>query len=227
MIKLCEYSEIEIDVQNVELFKIKCSSKAYPDEAFVWQQSEEGAIIGMLDANMFIHATPSADYEELKGFLNMSCPQSVFSSVETLEKLGLSGFERAKVYVKKQDSFCDIESDDLSSKELYALMNVEGLDLPQYEYFAVDFCHRLNYGFAHYFALKDKCAAITFNVDDYCLVNGVASHQKGMGSLALNGVLSQNNGKTAFCVCKAETGGFYEKNGFEYLYDVGYWRKNG
>ena len=226
MIKLCEGNKTDFDIKSVELFKIQCSIEAYPDEALSWQQSPDGAAISMLDGHMVIHDY-NADYEELKGFLRMMAPQSVFSSAETLRKLGLEDFEKVGVYVKREDSFCDMESHDLSSDQLYKILSVEGLELPEYEYFAVDFCHRLNYGLAHYFALEDTCAAITFNSGDYCLVNGVASHKKGMGSVALDGVLSQNKGKTVYCVCQDEVSGFYKKNGFEYLYDAGYWRKKG
>ena len=109
--------------------------------------------------------------------------------------------------------------------EIYKLLNIKGLDLPPYEYFAVDFCHRLNHGGLKYFALKENCAAIGVFDGQAVLVNGIASHKKGMGTLALCGLLSQYN-VPAFAVCEKNVTPFYLKNNFSHIYDAGYWRKN-
>ena len=94
------------------------------------------------------------------------------------------------------------------------------------EFFAVDFCYRLNHGYLKYFALKEICAAIGISDGQAVLLNGIASHKKGMGSVALHGVLSQFGYKTAFAVCERDVCGFYEKNNFIHIYDGGYWRKD-
>lgn len=224
MIKLCENISICDDKGSVELLKIACHNDAYGEDMLVWKQDDK-AIIGMLDRDMVIYDN-GADYEELAQFLKMISPQSIFASVSTLEKLDLEGFEKTKAYVRREDSPCDLVSDELSSDEIYELLNVPELSLPDYPNFAVDLCYRLNHGFAQYFAIKDKCAAVTFHTENSCLINGIASREKGMGAKALSGVLSLNRGKAAFCVCRDDVSGFYEKNGFEYLYDVGYWRKS-
>ena len=225
MIKLCGNIFMCDDKGSVELLKIACHNNAYPEDMLVWEQGEFRAVIGMLDADMIIYDN-GADYEELSEFINMISPRWVFSAASTLEKLGLCGYKKAFAYRKDAKSLCERESDSLSSKEIYELLNVPELELPEYPQFAVDICHRLNNGTAQYFAIKDKCAAVTLNTNNSCIMNGIASHQKGMGSLALAGVLSLNKDKTAFCVCREDVRGFYEKNGFEYMYDVGYWRKS-
>ncbi|MBO5019102.1 MAG: hypothetical protein J6D52_00410, partial [Clostridia bacterium] len=108
---------------------------------------------------------------------------------------------------------------------IYDLLDVDGLSLPEYPYFAVDYCRRLNLGFADYFALKDKCAAITFNTGDYAIINGIAAKQKGYGGVALRSIISKNNGRKLFVCCRDKVKGFYEKNGFLPLYYGGYWVK--
>ena len=119
---------------------------------------------------------------------------------------------------------CDILPDTVNSKEIYELLDVKGLNLPFYEHFAVDFCYRLNHGQLKYFALKDKCAAIGICDGQAVLVNGIASHKKGMGSIALKGLLSQYS-ITALAVCEKKIMPFYLKNNFSHSYDAGYWRK--
>ena len=121
---------------------------------------------------------------------------------------------------------CDTKSDILKSDEIYRLLDVEGLSLPKYPYFAVDYCKRLNLGNAKYFAIKEKCAIITFNCDDLAIVCGLSSKQKGYGTIALNGAITQNYNKQLFVCCRDKVKGFYEKNGFKPHYFSGYWVKN-
>ena len=84
-----------------------------------------------------------------------------------------------------------IKIDGVSEDEIYSLLDVDGLSLPEYPYFAVDYCRRLNLGFANYFAIKDKCAAISFNTGDFAIMNGIASHKKGFGGVALKNILAK------------------------------------
>jgi len=125
---------------------------------------------------------------------------------------------------------CDIEGetscDSVTSKEIYELLDVDGLSLPEYPYFAVDYCRRLNRGGADYFAIKEKCAAITFKSGKNAIINGIASKEKGFGSVALKGIIQKNHGRTLFVCCRDKVKGFYEKNGFGLLYFAGYWVKN-
>ena len=105
-------------------------------------------------------------------------------------------------------------------------MDVDGLSLPDYPHFAVDYCRRKNLGFAKSFAIKDKCAVITFNSGDTAIINGLASHEKGYGSIALKGILQKNYGKAFLACCRDSVLPFYLKNGFIKLYNAGYWVKN-
>ena len=167
-----------------------------------------------------------ADTEELKEFIKLLNPACIFSDYRTLESIDRIPPENINIMYRKADIAFDMVSDTLSSKEIYNLLDVKGLSLPKYPYFAVDYCRRLNGGFADYFALKDKCAAVTFKCGNYAIINGLASHQKGYGSVALKGVLQKNHGKHFLVCCRDSVKGFYENNGFEKLYTAGYWVKN-
>ena len=81
-------------------------------------------------------------------------------------------------------------------------------------------------GTADYFALSNKCAAITFNCGNTAIINGLAAKEKGYGSVVLKGVISKNYGRDFLVCCRDKVKGFYEKNGFELLYFSGYWVKN-
>lgn len=211
---------------TAESIKIYCLYDCYKndDKVLFWIQDEGKAIISMTDGNMIIHNI-CADIEELKEFCDVLSPACVFSDYETLCALGRKPREIINIMSRN----CDIEgetlSDVLSSKEIYELLDIDGLSLPEYPYFAVDYCHRLNMGAASCFALREKCAAITFNVGKLAIINGIASREKGYGSIALKATLQKNYGRKLFVCCRNKVKGFYEKSGFEFLYSAGYWVK--
>ena len=216
----------DFNALSAEWVKIKCLYDAYPNDNKVmfWVQDTDKCVIAMTDGNMIIYNL-SADTEELAEFVDVLNPACVFSDYETLCKIGRKPKERINIVYRKADIKGEAIGDVLSSKEIYGLLNVDGLSLPEYPYFAVDYCHRLNHGFADYFALKGKCCAVTFNCGDLALMNGIASHIKGMGSVALKGVLQKNYGRDFLVCCRESVLKFYEKNGFSHLYFGGYWVK--
>lgn len=214
----------KLNLPLAEVIKINCTYNSYSDISLFWVQDTEKAVISMMDGNMVIY-NAHANIEELREFISVISPVSVFSDANTLTQLFGQSYHKVCV-VKSDNSFkSDIASDVLNSESIYKLLSVEGLELPQYDYFAVDFCHRLNHGGLKYFAIKDSCAAIGICDGQAVLVNGIASHKKGMGSVALKGLLSQYSA-TAVAVCEKTIMPFYLKNNFNYSYDAGYWRKN-
>ena len=217
----------KIEKLNAELVKIKCLYDAYKDDDKVlfWIQDNDKAIISMTDGNMIIFNNGS-DYEELKEFADVLSPACVFSDYDTLVALDRKPEERINVMYRFADIEKTIESDVLKSDELYSLLDVDGLSLPEYPYFAVDYCRRYNMGTADYFALSGKCAAITFSCGNTAIINGLAAKEKGYGSVVLKGVISKNYGRDFLVCCRDKVKGFYEKNGFELLYFGGYWVKN-
>lgn len=216
----------EIDTLSAEWVKIKCLYNSYKNDSKVmfWVQDTDKCVIALTDGNMIIYNI-SADFEELTEFVDVINPACVFSDYDTLSKIGRKPKERINIIYRKADIVGETEGDSLSSREIYDLLDVEGLSLPEYPYFAVDYCHRLNHGFADYFALKGKCCAVTFNCGDMAIMNGIASHQKGMGSVALKGVLQKNYGRDFLVCCRDSVLEFYKKNGFCHKYYGGYWVK--
>ena len=216
----------EIDTLSAEWVKIKCLYNSYKNDSKVmfWVQDTDKCVIALIDGNMIIYNI-SADFEELTEFVDVINPACVFSDYDTLSEIGRKPKERINIIYRKADIEGETEGDSLSSREIYDLLDVAGLSLPEYPYFAVDYCHRLNHGFADYFALKGKCCAVTFNCGDMAIMNGIASHQKGMGSVALKGVLQKNYGRDFLVCCRDSVLEFYKKNGFCHKYYGGYWVK--
>ena len=225
MISLCDTLP-ETEVNTAEMLKIKCLYEAYKDDRKVlfWTQDQTRAVISMTDGNMVVYNN-GADTEELKEFVSVLSPACVFSDYETLCKIDRKPREPIYIMCRLADIKGETKSDSLSSKELYSLLDVDGLSLPEYPYFAVDYCRRLNKGKADYFALKDKCAVITFNSGNNAIINGIASHLKGYGRVALRAILQKNFGRTVYVCCRSQVKGFYEKEGFKPLYISGYWIK--
>ena len=216
----------EIATLSAEWVRIKCLYNSYKNDSKVmfWVQDTDKCVIALTDGNMIIYNI-SADFEELTEFVDVINPACVFSDYDTLSKIGRKPKERINIIYRKADIKGETKGDSLSSREIYDLLDVEGLSLPEYPYFAVDYCYRLNHGFADYFALKGKCCAVTFNCGDMAIMNGIASHQKGMGSVALKGVLQKNYGRDFLVCCRDSVSEFYKKNGFCHKYYGGYWVK--
>lgn len=211
-------------LNTAEAVKINCTYALYGDIALFWVQNGGDAVISMLDGNMVIY-NKNADTLELREFIKVISPLSVFSDFDTLNSLFGDDFHSVSVMKSDCRFKCDTPSDTLGSKEIYTLLNVQGLQMPPYEHFAVDYCRRLNRGQLKYFALENICAAIGLCDGNSVLINGIASHKKGYGSLALSGLLSQYT-LPALAVCEKNIMPFYLKNSFSCVYTAGYWRKN-
>lgn len=178
----------------------------------------------MLDRNMVIYNI-DADTEELSQFVDVISPCCIFSDIDTLNAINRPPAEPICVMHITAPVSPPIDSDILSSREIYDLLDVPGLSLPEYEYFAVDFCRRINHGLAQYYAEKGVCAAISLHTGDYSIINGIASHKKGSGSRALGAIVSKNAGRSFLACCREGVRPFYEKNGFKKIYYSGYWVK--
>jgi len=220
MIKLVNFpKERSNGVENIKIREFYC---CYGDIALFWEQSDSLLSIAMLDGNMILDGK-CGDITELKEFIKMINPKSIFAKSELLENLGLNK-NITNAFVMKIFSLEreNLTSDELSSKDVFSILNGGGLSMPPYEYFAVDFCRRLNLGRLKYFGLKDKACAVSIGEKEI-LINGILSKEKGFGSYCLKGILSKNKNKTVYAVCKEDVKPFYLKNGFIQEYKVGYW----
>lgn len=209
---------------SAEAVKINCRYSLYNDIALFWVQNDDDAVISMLDGNMVI-CNKNADIGELYEFIKVISPLSVFSDAKTLSMLFGNDFHTVSVMKTDEKFKVGEKSDTLNSAEVYRLLNVDGLQLPPYETFAVDFCYRLNHGQLKYFGIKNIGVAVGICDGQAMLVNGIASHKKGMGSLLLKSLIS-NFDTVSFAVCEPDVMPFYLKNNFIYTYSAGYWRKN-
>ena len=208
---------------NAEYIRIKCLYDCYKDDKDVlfWEQDGGRAYISLASGDMTVFCE-NGDLTEIKEFISVISPRSIFGSFEVLKNLGFSDIHSVFVMSRKADILGETAGDDLKSREIYDILNIKEFYLPEYPYFAVDFCRRINHGRADYFAVKDKCAAVSFHTGNYALLNVIVSREKGLGTVALNAILQKNYGRELLCCCEEKLMGFYEKNGFKKLYKAGY-----
>lgn len=205
--------------------KLRCTFDCYPDVGLFWEQDGGKAYLCMIDGNLTI-LNRGGDPAELREFVSAVSPCCVFSDLGTLSAISRMPEEAVCVLSREAGNGVSPPSDELSSREIYDLLNVPGLSLPEYAFFAVDFCRRINHGGASVFALRGRCAAFSLHAGNYALMNGIASHEKGCGTLALNAILARESGRTFLVCCRPAVRGFYEKNGFREIGKAGYWVRN-
>ncbi len=217
----------EITQPAAEYIRIKCLFDSYKDDrnTYFWIQDGGKAVISLADGDMTVYRT-GEDTDELSEFINMVSPRSIFTSLETFKAVGIAPVKTVNVMCRISDVREETAGDTVSSKELYGILSAGGFDMPDYPPFAVDFCRRHNRGYADYFAVKDKCAAVSFHSGNYAVINGIVSLEKGMGGAALTAILGKNTGRTVLACCEDNITGFYEKYGFYRLNRAGYWWKN-
>ncbi len=217
----------EINETSAEYLKIKCLFDSYKGDmdTLFWTEDGGKAYISLSFGDMVIKNN-GGNIEELREFVSVISPRSIFSDIDTLKKLNCGEIKEVNVVCRFSEVNADNLSDELSSKDIFDILSIPEFSMPSYPDFAVDFCRRKNKGYADFWGIKDKCAAVTFNSGDFALLNGIVSKEKGLGSVALNGILGKNKGRHILAVCKDEVIKFYEKNGFKKLYKAGYqWKQ--
>ena len=216
----------EASSPSAEYIRLKCLFDCYKDDKDVlfWEQDGGKAYFSLAGGDMTVFCE-KGDTDEIKEFISVISPGSIFGSLKVLERIGLKGVHSVYVMSRKADILGETLGDSLKSREFYDILNVKEFSLPEYPYFAVDLCRRLNRGLGDYFAIRDKCAAVSFHTGDYALLNGIVSREKGLGTVALKAILQKNYGRELLICCEENLIGFYEKNGFKKLYKAGYWCK--
>lgn len=213
----------EWDNPSAEMIKIDNLYRSYREEIQLFMQAETGAVISLLNKDVIISGRINA--MEVKKFFAFIKPESVFSSQENLKQL-FDGFESVNVIIcEKPSKFKggSVFNDYFSSEEMYSILNYGGFSLPPYEYFATDYCRRLNHGLIKVFGKKDTCAAIILENIKFRLLSGIVTKQKGLGSSLLLSAVSGDI--PVLSICRDELLPFYIKFGFKPLYKAGYWRK--
>lgn len=211
------------DKPSAEMIKTQNMFAAYKDESQLFFQSDTGTLIFLLNKDAIIYGGTADD--EIKKFLAFLRPASVFSSSNNLKTL-FGDFEEVNVLIldKPVSTKTGLFENELSSREIYDILCVDEFDLPPYEYFATDYCRRLNRGLIKVFSKRGVCAAITLESENYRLLSGIVSKQKGLGGALLIAAVSGE--KPVLTVCRDELVPFYIKYGFKPLYKAGYWRKH-
>lgn len=213
-----------LNFERAECVRINCINELYKSDALFWVQDEDKAYISMLDGNMTVF-NKGGNLEELLEFIKVISPSSLFSDANTLKIIFGNDFTEGYVYSVKATEKPTRKTDAFTSNLIYSVFKKAGLNLPDYDSFAVDFCLRLNKGKADCFYIKDSAAAFSVKSGETSLINGIASLKKGMGSICLKELLGLNNGKTVLAVCEEKIRPFYEKNGFRFKYKSGLWVK--
>ena len=209
---------------SAEGIRVYETLKAYGNYALFWHQNGGEAVISMLEKDMIISGEPT-DYEELSAFIRLISPNSIFANSKTLK--GLNLFEnslKVSVLMRKGKCYSTEISSELSSKDVYDMLKKGDFLLPEYDYFATDYCLRRNKGRLSYFAMSDKALAMCIGKRNV-LINGMISLKPGNGSKCLEGLLNRAKPQKAFVCATKDVEGFYIKNGFEKIYEAGYWRK--
>ena len=214
----------DIQPLSAEFVRIRSLFDVYGKDTDVlfWEQGEGQAFFSLADGDMTVF-NPAGDIEETGAFLRMISPKTVFSDAKTLEALGLVPYQKVTVLCRKADEKGQAQGDPLNSREIYELFRAGGLSLPEYPAFAVDLCRRLNHGKALCFGRKELCAAVSVFSGDLALLTGIVSLQKGLGSVALEGILAKNTGRQVLACCEEAVRPFYLKHGFRILYEAGSW----
>ena len=218
-------NEVKCNLNTAEGIKLFEIFKCYNDIALFWKQENTDISISLLDGNMIIDGK-SADFSELKEFIKVINPKSIFSNETILKGLGIFDVSDI-VTVLKYSSYAvyDLKSDKFSSDTVYGILKDCNLELPDFKYFATDYCLRLNKGRLKVFGVLDKAVALSIGTENV-LIHALASKEKGLGSICLKGIISENKGIPVL-VCAAEkVKEFYIKNGFFPIYLAGYWRNN-
>ena len=207
--------------EGIKLYEIYA---CYSDIAQFWEQKNTDVSISMLDGNMIIDGK-NADFCELKEFIKVICPDSIFTNETVLKGLGIfDACDKVRVLKFNSDTAENLKSDKFSSDEVYEILKDCGLFLPDFRYFATDYCLRLNRGRLKVFGVSGKAVALSIGKKSV-LIHALASKQKGLGSFCLKGIIAQNSGKEILVCAKEDIEQFYIKNSFTPLYTAGYWRR--
>ena len=175
-------NEVKCNLNTAEGIKLFEIFKCYNDIALFWKQENTDISISLLDGNMIIDGK-SADFSELKEFIKVINPKSIFSNETILKGLGIFDVSDI-VTVLKYSSYAvyDLKSDKFSSDTVYGILKDCNLELPDFKYFATDYCLRLNKGRLKVFGVLDKAVALSIGTENV-LIHALASKVKGLGSI--------------------------------------------
>lgn len=198
---------------NPESVKFLGNYDVYKNSAKFYTDLKGSFALCILDLNAVICGKPE-NFEELNAFLKMSDVKSVFLNSDNLKELEFKNAKIVSVYEKSAVLSANFESGEFKSDEVYNMLLKGGFSLPEFEYFAVDFCRRINLKNTFVFGEKNEFLSLGLKHENVCLVNGVVSFKKGGGRKALMGLEAVSGCEKILACCTEENEGFYEKCGF-------------
>ena len=89
---------------NAEYVRIKCLFDCYKDDKDVlfWEQNGGKAYISLASGDMTVFCE-NGDLTEIKEFISVISPRSIFGSLEALKKMGFSDIHSLFVMSRKAD----------------------------------------------------------------------------------------------------------------------------
>ena len=211
----------DLKANKISLAKILALYKAFGGTSLspdFWVQESEGNLTAALclygsEMTVYCH---NANLEELRDFIRVVSPKSVFTEKENV--LFEASVLKA-VFLKELPINTSFAENKAPLKDLYHKLCL-GCDgdvcLPSFEVFAPDVSHRLRHNSASAIT-SDFGAALCFTFDGGGVISGISVdknlRQKGLGSKMLNEISSLVGGKIFACTQK-ENQEFYIKNGF-------------
>lgn len=205
--------------------KIRANLLSYSSNAsflYVWyQQSEVGitALLCKFEQSVIIVADASADFDEIKEFLNVIGFKNLQSTPFVLNKLGFDYTEYQVLFKMAENggTLPPMPSIRAVYDILYGEKNshIEKVD---FEGFYVDLCHRIRHGTAAA-VLNDSAVCVASHItDSAAVISGVATNKAarkmGLGSMVLDKLLKTLDGRKVFAAAESSVVPFYAKNGF-------------
>ena len=225
--------------------RLLCYGFSYPFVRF-WVGESGGrlnAVIGSLDGNAVVCTDETADFEELRAFLQMLGFSSVMADAALAQRIGLDGFKIKQTYRYAGSAAEALPvQHETNMKSLYALISeaIPGsfsAAEEAYLSFLSDFTFRRNRSFARLCAAEENetlcaCALTAAETDDAAVISGVACRAdkrgKGFGKrivLSLCGELQKENKNVYVIALNEAAQGFYEAIGFKQTSRIALWEK--
>lgn len=190
-----------------------------------YQQSgvDTTALLCKFEQSVIIVADTSADFDEIKEFLDVIGFKNLQSTPFVLNKLGFVYNEYQVVFkmAEKGGSLPIMPNIKAVYEILYGEDNPH-IKKVDFESFYVDLCHRIRHGTAAAVLNESAVCVASHITKTKAVISGVAtkknSQKKGLGSMALGELLKALDGRKIFAAAETSVVPFYIKNGFTKYY---------
>ncbi len=180
------------------------------------------ATLCKFEETIFLTASASADFTELKEFISVIGFKNLQTEKNTLTSLGLKGQDFICL-AKEGSGQKSVPDKNININLAYNILfadQEESIAKIDFEGFYVDFSHRLRHGTASCEVLDDSATATASHITkNTAIISGVAvkkeKRRSGVGSLVLKNLLKKLGCCKVYVACNEQTANFYIKNGFK------------